>query len=333
MESLPEDLICRILPHMPFSKKKICLRAVCEKWEKAMRRPESHSMLWYKVNRLTRAVGIPSGVMKVLPGVCSTEALMRRIKAQGLEHLRAIWDLGVDHLSACPSLPNLEVLHIMEQTQTLELQNSNFSSLQHLCLEANPWLEEHAASWAENFLQHAMQHLTHLKTLQYVSPGWAGDQQAEDIPTINAPHGCQVQLKMGLLTREPIPYRTAQSLSHLSLIVRPEADCVVPLTQFSVCTALQYLQCSIHLHDVPVPPTTKLTVTFTSFDHLPKALNHICFTQADDRIQIGVVLCTGWRHYVADTCHHSVIVAPETASNKDIALDSWMYPAIDMIFN
>lgn len=328
MENLPEDLICCILAHMPFSKKKICLRAVCWKWEKAICRPESHSMLWYKVNRLTRAVGIPSGVMKVLPGVCSTEALTRRIKAQGLEHLRAIWDLGGDHLSACPSLPNLEILHIIEETQTLELHYSKFSSLKHLCLEADPCLQDHAASWAENFLQHAIQHLTHLKTLQYISP-----VQAEDIPAINLPHGCQVQLKMGLLTREPIPYRTAQSLSHLSLIVRPEADCVVPLTQFSTCTALQCLQCSIYVQDALVPPAAKLTVTFTSFDHLPKALKHICFTQADHRIQIGVVLCRGWSHYVADTCQHSVIVVPEAAANKDSPLDSWMYPAKDMIFN
>ncbi len=288
-----------------------------------MCRPESHIMLWYKVNRLTRAVGIPSGVMKVLPGVCSTEALMRRIKAQGLEHLRAIWDLGVDHLSACPSLPNLEVLHIMEQTQTLELQNSNFSSLQHLCLEANPCLEERVASWAENFLQHDIQRLTHLKTLQYISSWTAGDQQAEDIPAIKAPHGCQVQLKMGLLTREPIPYCTAQSLSHLSLIVRPAADCVVLLTQYSACTALQYLQCSIHLH---VPPTSKLTVTFTSFDHLPRSLNHICFdTLGDDRVQIGVVLCRGWSHYFADTRHYSVIAVPISAANKGSPLDSWMF--------
>ena len=69
MESLPQDLICRILAHMPFSKKQFCLRAVCWKWEKAMCRSESHSMLWDKVNLHTRAVGIPSGVMKVLPGV------------------------------------------------------------------------------------------------------------------------------------------------------------------------------------------------------------------------------------------------------------------------
>ena len=289
-----------------------------------MCRPENHSMLWHKVNRLTRAVGIPSGVLKVLPGVY--RASRRRVLS-----MRAIWDLGVDHLSACPNLPNLEVLHIMEQTQTLELHDSNFSSLQHLCLEANPCLEEHAASWVENFLQHDIRHLTHLKTLQYISPGWAGDQLA-DIPAINAPHGCQVQLKMGLLTREPIPYCTAQSLSHLSLVVQPEADCVVPLTQFSTYTALLYLQCSIHLHHAPVPPTAKLTVTFTSFDHLPKALNHICFTQADDRIQIGVVLCRGWSHYNADTCHHSVIVIPETAANKGSASDSWIYPAIDMIY-
>lgn len=160
----------------------------------------------------------------MLPGVCSTEGLKRRIKAQGLEPLRAIWELGVDHLSACPDLPNLKVLHIMEQTQALELQDSNFSSLQHLCLEANPRLEQQSASWAENFLQRDIQHLTHLKTLQYMSSWLAGDQQAQDIPAINAPHGCQVQLKMGSLTRAPIPYCTAQSLSHLSLIVRPVAD-------------------------------------------------------------------------------------------------------------
>jgi len=98
---------------MPFSQKKIRLRAVCWKWEKAMCRPESHSMLGHKVNRLTRAAGIPSGVMKVLPAVCGANAIMRRIKAQGLGHLRAVWDLGVDHLSACPNLPNLEVLHII----------------------------------------------------------------------------------------------------------------------------------------------------------------------------------------------------------------------------
>jgi len=205
----------------------------------------------------------------------------------------------------------------MEQTQTLELQNSHFSSLQHLCLEGNPCSEERPASWAENFLQHGIQHLTHLKTLQYISSWEAGDQHAEDIPAINAPHGCQVQLKMGLLTREPMPHCTAQSPSDLSLIVQPEADCVVPLAQFSACTALQYLHCSVHLPEVPVPSTPKLTVTFTSLDHLPKALNQICvYTLGEDRIQIGVVLCSGWTHYL-DTFDNSVIVIarPRTAAN------------------
>ena len=311
---------------MPFSQKKVRLRVVCWKWEKAMCQPESHSMLWHKVKRLTRAAGIPSGVMKVLPAVCGANALMRRIKAQGLGLLRAVWDLGVDPLSACPNLPNLEVLHIMEQTQTFELRNSNFSSLQHLCLEENPYSEEHVASWAENFLQHAVQYLTHLKTLQYISTWTEGDQNKEDIPEINAPHGCQVQLKMGLPCQQPIPHCTAQSLSHLSLIVRPEADCVVPLTPYSACTALQYLQCSVHLPEVPVPSTAKLTVTFTLFYHLPKALKHICFdTQGEDRIQIYVVLCRGWSHYFADTCDHSVIAVPKTAANQDSPLDSWMF--------
>ena len=291
-----------------------------------MCRPESYSMLWYRVNRLSRAVGIPSGVTKVLPGVCSTEGLVHRIKAQGLEHLRAIWDLGVDHLSACPNLPNLEILHIMEQTQTLELQNSNFSSLQHLRLEANSRLGQHVAFWAENFLQHDIQHLTHLKTLQYISSWTAGDHQPEDIPAINAPHGCQVQLKMGLLTRGPIPCCTAQSLSHLSLLVRPVADCVVPLTLFSACTALQCLQYSIHLHAYIVHPPPKLTVTFTSFDHLPKGLKHVGFdTHGEDCIQIGVELCRGWSHYLADTCNQSVIVVPGTAAKKVSSLDSWMF--------
>ena len=287
---LPEELVCRILAYLPLNNHKFRLQAVLPTWRNAMYRPESHSYSpclcdW----NFNLPPSLPSRLLRVLPIIPGT-LLSSRFGAQGIEHLYHIARFKAENLEHCLPLPGLQGLHCYGGSalpETLGRLSVVFPSLKHLKLEEG--------SYTERFLQNDLSKLTQLEEFRYRAS--ALDNSEEDIPAICAPRLCQICLIMGCLSRQLVPQCTALNLSSLTVVLSPEDDCVVRMTQFSGCVALQYL--TYRVLDLEDPEgdsdgsVTGITVAFTGFNSLPVCLEAV-HIEADKSCEVIIAPALGW---------------------------------------
>lgn len=295
---LPEELVCKILACLPLNNHKFRLQAVLPTWRNAMYRPESHNALsceW----RFKLPPSLPSRLLRVMPIIQGT-LFSSRFKAQGMEHLHEIASFAAENLEHCLPVPGLRVLHCYGGSalpETLGRLSVVFPSLKQLTLEEG--------AYTHNFLQNDLSKLTQLEVLIFCSSTVSLDSLEKDIPAICAPRLCQITLTMGHLSRQLVPQCTAMNLSSLGVILIPEDDCVVRMTQFSGCVALRCL--SYHVLEDPEGDSdghvTGITVTFTGFNSLPVCLEAI-HIEADEPCEVVVAPAVGWASSVQFLCKY-----------------------------